>query len=134
MGNSLASTNLPYVIEEETHPSTRQGSYGFSIHNGYRKSDNLPVTIFKAEKKKLASTPLSDSTPKVPTISFSYLLPSFHHIQKLRTILHPSILRAYATLDTDVPTNKINDTNINISFETMDEKKSTYDGFTPSSD
>ena len=56
MGNSASA--LPYKIGEETHPASRLGSYGFALHNGNRKSDNKPVTVFKGSKTTMAQTPL----------------------------------------------------------------------------
>ena len=100
MGNSASA--LPYKIGEETHPSTRQGSYGFAIHNGNRKSDNLPVTVFKGSKSSMAQTPIvKGSTTHDP--SLTQIFPALHHFQKTKTLIHPNILKVYATLDTDYP-------------------------------
>jgi SCY1-like protein 1 len=99
MGNSTSA--LPYLIENETHSSTGAGTYGWSMHNGKRKSDGMPVTVFKAEKKALMKKSLSSSGLVDPTMT--QILPALFHFHKIKTILHPNILRVYATLDTDFP-------------------------------
>lgn len=100
MGNSASA--LPYKIGDETHPATRPGSYGFAIHNGYRKTDNMPVTVFKGAKSSMAQTPLTKgSTTSDP--SLAQIFPALHHYQKTKTLIHPNILKVYATLDTDYP-------------------------------
>lgn len=100
MGNSASA--LPYKIGEETHPSTRSGSYGFAIHSGNRKSDDLPVTVFKGSKSSMAQTPLiKGSTTHDP--SLTQIFPALHHFHKTKTLIHPNILKVYATLDTDYP-------------------------------
>jgi SCY1-like protein 1 len=100
MGNSASA--LPYNIGDETHPSTRPGSYGFAIHNGNRKSDNLPVTVFKASKSSLAQTPLVKGS-NAHDATLTQIFPALHHFQKTKTLIHPNILKVYATLDTDFP-------------------------------
>ncbi len=100
MGNSASA--LPYTIGNETHPSTRQGSYGFSIHEGERKSDKKPVTVFKGEKSTMAKTPLiKGSNIHDPTLT--QLFPALHHFRTCKTLIHPHILSVYASLDTDYP-------------------------------
>lgn len=100
MGNSASA--LPYKIGEETHPPSRVGSYGFAIHKGNRKSDDLPVTVFKGSKSSMAQTPLvKGSTTHDP--SLTQIFPALHHFQKTKTLIHPNILKIYATLDTDYP-------------------------------
>jgi len=90
MGNSASS--LPYTIGEETHPSTRKGSYGFSVHAGERKSDKKPVTVFKGEKKTMAKTALiKGGTTHDPTLT--QIFPALHHFKKCKTMIHPHILK-----------------------------------------
>ena len=100
MGNSASA--LPYTIGNETHPSTRPGSYGFSIHSGDRKSDQKPVTVFKGEKTKLVKTPLIRGA-NVNDPNQTQIFPALHHFKKCKTLIHPHILSVYATLDTDHP-------------------------------
>lgn len=100
MGN--AASALPYTIGEETHPASRLGSYGFSIHRGARKSDKKQVTVFKGEKSILVKTPLiRGSNANDP--SLTQIFPALHHYKKCKTLLHPHILSVHATLDTDYP-------------------------------
>lgn len=100
MGNSTLA--LPYSIDDETHPSTRAGSYNFSIHTGKRKSDGLAVTVFKGEKSSMVNTSLVNGSENIdPTLT--QILPALHHFRKVQTLIHPHILRVYVTLDTDYP-------------------------------
>jgi len=101
MGNSASA--LPYTIGEETHPSGRTGSYGFAIHNGSRKSDGLPVTVFKGTKSNLAQTPLLNKGSTASDPSLTQIFPALHHFHKIKTLIHPHLLKVYATLDTDNP-------------------------------
>ena len=100
MGNSASA--LPYKIGEETHPASRLGSYGFALHNGNRKSDNKPVTVFKGSKTTMAQTPLIKGS-STHDKSLTQIFPALHHFQKTKTLIHPNILKVYATLDTDYP-------------------------------
>ena len=105
MGNSASA--LPYTIGDETHPSTRIGSYGFSIHSGKRKADKVPVTVFQGKKSVMAMTSLmKGSSNNDPTLT--QLFPALHHFSKIKTLVHPNILRVYATLDTDYPNGNVN--------------------------
>jgi SCY1-like protein 1 len=100
MGNSASA--LPYKIGEEIHPSTRKKSYGFSIHSGEQKSDKKPVTVFKGEKSIMAKTALiKGGNSNDP--SLTQIFPALHHFKKCKTLIHPHILKVYATLDTDYP-------------------------------
>lgn len=100
MGN--AASALPYTIGEETHPASRIGSYGFSLHKGARKSDKKQVTVFKGEKSILSKTPLArGSNSNDPTLT--QIFPALHHYKKCKTLLHPHVLSVHATLDTDYP-------------------------------
>jgi len=100
MGNSASA--LPYSIDDEVHPATRSGSYGFSIHAGKRKSDKMEVTVFKGEKSVMSKTGLVKSA-KNPDPALTQIFPGLHHFSKVKTLVHPNLLRIYATLDTDYP-------------------------------
>lgn len=100
MGNSASA--LPYTIGDEVHPATRKGFYGFSIHSGERKSDKKPVTVFKGEKSVMAKTAIiRGGNTHDPTLT--QIFPALHHFKKSKTMIHPHILKCYATLDTDYP-------------------------------
>jgi hypothetical protein len=113
MGNSASLSSLPYTIGDEIEDPSRQGSYGWSIHSGKRKSDGLPVCVFKGSKPKLLQTPVSryfpaggasiSIGPKDRVDPNSLLIPAFKHFQKSKTLVHPNLLKVYATLDTDAP-------------------------------
>jgi len=98
MGNSASA--LPFTIRDELYPSTRTGSYGFSIHSGERKSDLAPVTVFKGSKSLMAKTTLIKGSVD-PTLM--QIFPALHHFKKCKTLVHPRILSVHATLDTDNP-------------------------------
>ena len=109
MGNSASLSSLPYTIEDEIEPSTRQGSLGWSIHNGKRKSDGIPVCVFKASKPKLIQTPLTQyfsgntfpvTVGKDRVDPNCQLFPALHHFAKSKTLVHPYLVKVYATLDT----------------------------------
>jgi hypothetical protein len=109
MGNSASLSSLPYTVESEVEPSTRQGSLGWSIYKGKRKSDGAPVCVFKASKPKLIQTPLTEyfsrnNTPvnigKDRVDPNCQLFPALHHFAKSKTLVHPYLLKVYATLDT----------------------------------
>jgi SCY1-like protein 1 len=105
MGNSASA--LPFTIGDETHPCTRAGSYGFSIHSGNRKADLVPVTVFKGQKSIMAKTSLmKGSSNNDPTLT--QIFPALHHFSKIKTLVHPNMLRVYATLDTDFPNGNVN--------------------------
>ena len=98
MGNS-ASAALPYSIEnEEFAPKYTGHNTGWAIHNGSQKSNpSQPVSVFKFSK---SSNAISSSNPLEAEVR---LLGAQHHFQKIKTLVHPHLLRAYATLDTDNP-------------------------------
>lgn len=67
------------------------------------------MTAFKAAKAELCKTPLktgggggrygsSSSDP-----GMNQLIPALHHFHRIKRLIHPRILRAHATLDTDYP-------------------------------
>ena len=103
MGNSASS--LPYTVGDATHPPNRPGSYGFAIHDGSRKSDGLSVTVLKASKADLVRTPLGRQAGgrSVADPTQNQLLCAIHHFRRCKTLVHPNLLRVYATLDTDHP-------------------------------
>jgi len=98
MGNS-ASSALPYSIGTEEFPAKYTAhNTGWAIHNGSQKSNpSQPVTVFKFSKSANAV-----SSPN-PLDAEVRLLAAQHHFQKIKTLVHPHLLRAYATLDTDNP-------------------------------
>ena len=97
MGNS-SSASLPYTISPTpTTPSTSPQSHGWAIHTATQKTDNGPVTAFQASKAELSKTPLRKNA------SLNQLIPALHHFHRIKRLIHPRILRAHATLDTDYP-------------------------------
>jgi hypothetical protein len=109
MGNSASLSSLPYIVENEIESSARPGSLGWSISKGKRKSDGAPVCVFKASKPKLIQTPLTDyfsrnSSPvtvgKDRVDPNCQLFPALHHFGKSKTLVHPYLIKVYATLDT----------------------------------
>lgn len=98
MGNS-ASASLPYSIGTEEFPAKYAGHHtGWAIHNGSQKSNpNQPVTVFKFSK---AANATSSQNPLDAEVR---LLAAQHHFKKMKTLVHPHLLRAYETLDTDNP-------------------------------
>ena len=106
-----ASSSLPYNIESEPKsPSTKHGSHGWAIHNATQKQGSgEPATAFQANKAELAKTPLRKSAASITdarysnTTSQTQLIPALHHFHRIKRLIHPRILRAHATLDTDYP-------------------------------
>mmetsp|Transcript_21482 Transcript_21482/g.43948 ORF Transcript_21482/g.43948 Transcript_21482/m.43948 type:complete len:836 (-) Transcript_21482:43-2550(-) len=97
MGNS-SSASLPYKISPTpTTPASSPQSHGWAIYSATRKTDNGPVTAFQASKAELARTPLRKNP------SLNQLIPALHHFHRIKRLIHPRILRAHATLDTDYP-------------------------------
>jgi len=112
MGNSASLSSLPYTIGEELEDASRPGSYGWVIHSGKRKSDGMPVCVFKGNKPKMIQTPVSRffqaggssiTIGKDRVDPNCLLIPAFRHFSKSKTLVHPSLLKVYATLDTDAP-------------------------------
>ena len=104
MGNS-SSAALPYVISPEAlTPSTKASSHGWAIHSATRKSDGGPFTAFQASKADLAKTPIhKNRNNRYGDPSQTQLIPALHHFHRIKRLIHPRILRAHATLDTDYP-------------------------------
>lgn len=103
------SSSIPYNIQSEpTSPSSRHGSHGWAIHKATKKSDSgSEATAFQANKAELAKTPLrrnaSLSDARYSDTSQTQLIPALHHFHRIKRLIHPRILRAHATLDTDYP-------------------------------
>lgn len=74
-------------------------SDGWALHEGHRKSDNAPVTVFMAKKPSLVKTPVN--ARKSPHMT--QLTTALHHYVHCKKLRHPHILQVYATLDTDNP-------------------------------
>jgi hypothetical protein len=71
---------------------------GWALHEGSRKSDGSPVSVFLAKKPALHKQTVNPRQPNM----MQYATASHHfvHCKKLR---HPHILTVTATLDTDNP-------------------------------
>jgi SCY1-like protein 1 len=99
MGNSASS--LPYSIGKQVNASQQQQQHdGWAIHDGSRKSDSAPVTVFVAKKPALAKAPVDRSRNP----QFTQLGAAIHHYSYAKRLRHPQILQVMAMLDTDNPT------------------------------
>ena len=110
-----SSASLPYNIEANpTYPATRHGSRGWAMHSASKKTEGGgEVTAFQANKSELAKMPLrrggggTNPPPSDPRhaadASQTQLVPALHHFHRIKRLIHPRILRAHATLDTDYP-------------------------------
>jgi SCY1-like protein 1 len=99
MGNSASS--LPYSIGKQVNASQQQQQHdGWAIHDGSRKSDNAPVSVFVAKKPALAKAPVDRSRNP----QFTQLGAAIHHYSYAKRLRHPQILQVMAMLDTDNPT------------------------------
>ena len=94
MGNS--SSALPYAIGNQIGTD----DLGWNIHDGTKKSNSDPVTVFVGKKPNLVKTP-ADKTGRHR--GMMQLQPAMHHYQQCKKVRHPHILEVYATLDTDNP-------------------------------
>jgi SCY1-like protein 1 len=95
MGNSASA--LPYSIDDQI--GAPHDHNGWSLHNG--KSTNgreTEVSIFVGKKPLLAKTPVSTRFSQQ-----MQLVPALHHFRHCKKLRHPHILKVYATLDTDNP-------------------------------
>ncbi|KAK1741357.1 N-terminal kinase-like protein [Skeletonema marinoi] len=106
-GGSGASS-LPYNISTDPlSPSTNKGSHGWAIHTATHKTNGEEATAFQASKAELAKTPLqqqmSQSFASSGSGNLTQLVPALHHFHRIKRLIHPRILRAHATLDTDYP-------------------------------
>ncbi|KAL7542148.1 hypothetical protein ACHAXR_011561 [Thalassiosira sp. AJA248-18] len=102
------SSSLPYNIQSDpVSPSTKHGSHGWAIHKATKKSDGGEVSAFQANKAELAKAPLrrnaSLADARYTDTSQTQLIPALHHFHRIKRLIHPRILRAHATLDTDYP-------------------------------
>ncbi len=103
-----SSSSLPYNIETNPiYPAARHGSRGWSIHAANRKTDGGEVTAFQANKSDLIKTQLRRGTISdaryTDNTRQTQLIPALHHFHRIKRLIHPRILRAHATLDTDYP-------------------------------
>lgn len=109
-GGSGASS-LPYnITTEPLSTSTNKGSHGWAIHTATHKTrDGEEATAFQASKAELAKTPLQQRSQSLAAARYSdssnltQLVPALHHFHRIKRLIHPRILRAHATLDTDYP-------------------------------
>jgi len=103
------SSSLPYNIKSDPISApTKHGSHGWAIHEASdKKSDGGELTAFQANKAELAKAPLrrtsSLANAKYSDTSQTQLIPALHHFHRIKRLIHPRILRAHATLDTDYP-------------------------------
>jgi len=102
------SSSLPYNIKADPNsPSTKHGSHGWALHTATRKTDGGEDTAFQANKAELAKAPLRRNTSladaRYSDTSQTQLFPALHHFHRIKRLIHPRILRAHATLDTDYP-------------------------------
>ena len=95
MGNS--SSSLPYSIDNQV--GAPQDHHGWALHHGKSTADGSPVTVFVGKKPVLSKTPVNRHVSS----SQMQLVPALHHYNHCRKLRHPSILKVYATLDTDNP-------------------------------
>ncbi|KAL7490075.1 hypothetical protein ACHAW6_015802 [Cyclotella cf. meneghiniana] len=94
-GSSLSY--LPYDLSPTPTLTTRSG---WAIHTATPKqhtSASAECTAFRAQKYELSKVPLRSGTGQ------TQLIPALHHFQRIKRLVHPRILRAHATLDTDYP-------------------------------
>eukprot|EP00574_Skeletonema_japonicum_P007417 CAMPEP_0201713734 /NCGR_PEP_ID=MMETSP0593-20130828/461_1 /ASSEMBLY_ACC=CAM_ASM_000672 /TAXON_ID=267983 /ORGANISM="Skeletonema japonicum, Strain CCMP2506" /LENGTH=796 /DNA_ID=CAMNT_0048202915 /DNA_START=12 /DNA_END=2402 /DNA_ORIENTATION=- len=105
-GGSGASS-LPYNISTDPlSPSTQKGSHGWAIHTATHKTNGEEAIAFQASKAELVKTPLQLQRTQSFASSggnLTQLVPALHHFQRIKRLIHPRILRAHATLDTDYP-------------------------------
>jgi len=96
MGNSASA--LPYSIEAQI--GAPHDHNGWALHNG-KSTDGqeTEVSIFVGKKPEMAKAAIS---PRFP--NQTQLIPALHHFRQCKKLRHPHILKVYATLDTDNPT------------------------------
>jgi len=92
MGNSASS--LPYAIGKQV----AFVNDGWALHEGHRKSDGEPVSVFMAKKPALQKNPVNPRQPHMAQYATA-----LHHFQNCKKLRHPHILQIHATLDTDNP-------------------------------
>jgi SCY1-like protein 1 len=95
MGNRVG---LPYSIDSQI--GVPHDHNGWALHNG-KSTDGreTEVSVFVGKKPQLAKTATS---PRFPHLM--QLIPALHHFRQCKRLRHPHILKVYATLDTDNPT------------------------------
>lgn len=92
MGN--AASALPYSIGKPV----ALVNHGWALHEGQRKSDGAPVSVFLAKKPALTKAAVDPREPHR-----TQLAPALHHFVHCKKLRHPHILTVLATLDTDNP-------------------------------
>ena len=104
-----SSSSLPYNIEPAAAISSQSfGSRGWAVHNATKKVDGSEATAFQANKAELAKTParrpssIADARYTASS-GQTQLIPALHHYHRIKRLIHPRILRAHATIDTDYP-------------------------------
>lgn len=115
MGN--AASSLPYSIGK-TPIVTNLHNEGWNLHDGQRKSDQTPVSVFVAKKPSLQKTLLGgggantsshmNSTGNVNRQQLTQYACAMHHFMYAKKLRHPNILTVTATLDTDNPNDSSN--------------------------
>lgn len=101
MGNSASS--LPYSIEEKSG-ETADGCW--DVHRGCEKSTGNSVTVFQAQKPKLAKEGFRGASSDLHKIFVAH-----HHYQTCKKLRHPCVLQVLASLDTDSPSDETAVTN-----------------------
>ena len=91
MGNSASA--LPFAIGDLQFVTED----GWAVHAGSKKSDGSQVTVFQANKPKLAKTAFRG------THGNFQIFPAHHHFKFCKKMRHPAILQVLASLDTDNP-------------------------------
>mmetsp|Transcript_36872 Transcript_36872/g.84166 ORF Transcript_36872/g.84166 Transcript_36872/m.84166 type:complete len:812 (+) Transcript_36872:184-2619(+) len=104
-----SSSSLPYNIEPTAAISSQAfGQHGWAVHNATKKTDGSEATAFQANKAELAKTParrpasIADAR-YTSSSGLTQLIPALHHYHRIKRLIHPRILRAHATIDTDYP-------------------------------
>lgn len=109
MGN--AASSLPYSIGK-TPIVTNLHQEGWNLHDGQRKSDSSPVSVFVAKKPSLQKTLLGNSSGSGNHRNNHHQLTQYacamHHYIYAKKLRHPNILTVTATLDTDNPNETTN--------------------------
>ncbi|KAL7502772.1 hypothetical protein ACHAXN_000684 [Cyclotella atomus] len=93
-----STSSLPYDLSSSPEHTTRSG---WSLHTATPKqktsASSESYSAFRAAKSELAKCPLRAGRMGGET----QLIPALHHFQRQKRLVHPKILRAHATLDTD---------------------------------
>jgi SCY1-like protein 1 len=100
MGN--AASSLPYTIGKT--PISPNVNDGWNLHDGQRKSDGSPVSVFIAKKPLLQKTIIqSHNNMNTNRNNLTQYNCALHHYMYCKKLRHPNILTVTATLDTDNP-------------------------------